>query len=66
VTLELANYANQWVAVAQQRVVACGETAQQALLAARFQRIKDEVSLIWVPPRQAPTQKPIQKNETVG
>ncbi len=49
VSLDLTPYAGRWVALIRGRVVAAGETAQEALLAARYQCTKDEPSLIWVP-----------------
>ena len=46
---DLAPYARCWVAVVNGRVVAIGKTAREALLAARYQRLKEEPALIWVP-----------------
>ncbi len=48
-SLDLSPYAGRWVAVVKGRVVAVGETAREALLAARYQCVKDEPSLIWIP-----------------
>ncbi len=48
-SLDLSAYAGHWVAVARGRVTAVGETAREALLAARYQCLKDDPSLIWVP-----------------
>jgi Family of unknown function (DUF5678) len=47
--LDLSPYAGRWVAVVNGRVVAVGQTARDALLAAYYQRLKDEPALIWIP-----------------
>lgn len=49
IIFDLTSYAGCWVAVVQGRVVAIGKTAREALLAARYQRLKEEPALIWVP-----------------
>ncbi len=46
--LDVSPYAGHWIAVLKGRVVAVGETAREALLAARYQCVKDEPALIWV------------------
>ncbi len=49
VSLDLSPYTGRWVAVVRGRVTGVGETAREALLAARYQCLKEEPSLIWVP-----------------
>jgi hypothetical protein len=48
-SLDLSAYAGHWVAVVNGRVTGFGRTAREALLASRYQRLKEEPSLIWVP-----------------
>ena len=54
-SVDLSPYAGDWVALVNGRVVGIAKTAHEALLAARYQRLKEEPSLIWVP-------KPINEN----
>lgn len=51
--LDLAPYAGRWVAIVRGCVTGVGETENQARLASKHQRPKEEPVVIWVP--QVPT-----------
>ena len=51
--IDLAPYLGRWVAIVRGRVTGVGVTAQQARLASKTQREKEEPILIFVPLRKA-------------
>jgi hypothetical protein len=46
---DLLAYAGNWVAIVNGHVIGVGKTAREAWLASRYQRLKEEPSLVWVP-----------------
>lgn len=57
-TSVLVSYSGMWVASVRGQIVATGRTASHALAAARFQRLKDDVTLRWVKPTAQRTNFP--------
>lgn len=53
-TLDLAPYAGRWVAIVRGRITGVGMSEQEARLAAKHQRPKEEPQIIFVP--EVPTE----------
>ncbi len=55
--LDLTPYAGRWVALVRGMVTGVGATAGQARLASKYQRPKEEPSVVFVPEESAPKEE---------
>ncbi len=60
--LDLAPYAGRWVAIVRGRVTGVGMNEQQARLASKHQRPKEEPVIVFVPDVQTDGGRPMTEN----
>jgi hypothetical protein len=59
--LDLAPYAGRWVAIVRGRITGVGMSEQQARLASKHQRPKEEPQIVFVPEEQTKDERPKTK-----